>query len=246
MNRHVLGGLWANPVRGDRAGTFVPSVVVWICTRVVFLLGPICLFSCVGCQSPSMSMLDVNSPEDCPFSQTQGQVTAAVWPWTDHDAVRKQFSVDLLSKRILPVQFVLTNRGEETVRFSSTQVELTYCEGITEQVISQGEMARRTQKDTAAAPWWIYVGTLGFGAPISGVMGASLEEDNVRSRQARRETYLSTITLDAQETMCGFLFFDIPREVSWRRSPLEGRLVIKRVPTSSGGSLAFSIPVTIE
>jgi hypothetical protein len=215
------------------------------CTRL--LIASICLLPWAGCQSSPVSRLDPASPENCPFSRTQSQVAVAVWPWTNHGEVNKQFGVDLLSEHILPVQIVIANRGEETIRFSSTQVELMYGDSLGQPVLSEGEMTRRTQKNTTTAPWLIYVGTLGLGAPISGVMGVSLENDNLRTRQLRQETYLSTVTLDGREAMSGFLFFDIPSEIRFKRdSPLNGTVVIRRLPMSSGGTLAFNIPVSIE
>jgi len=192
-------------------------------------------------------MLDTASSEDCPFSRADGGVTVAVWPWTDHGAVTTRFGVDLLSRQILPVQLVIANRSEETVRFSSTQVDLICGEVLRAQVLSDGEMSRRTEKNTATAPFLIYIGTLGLGAPISGAMGASLENDNLRNRELRRDTYLSAITLDAGRVMSGFLFFDIPREIRLRKElPLDGRVIIRRLLMSSGRNLAFDIPVSIQ
>ena len=207
----------------------------------------VCLVLLTGCESPAGFTLDPGNPEECPFSQTQGKVTVAAWPWTDRGAVKEQFTVNLLAKDILPVQVVIANRGTETVRFSSTQVQLAYRDDCVERVLSEGEMTRRTNKNSGTAPFLIYVGTLGLGAPISMVMGPDLESDNRRIRQVRRDTRLSTITLDAWETMCGFLFFDVPEDVRLsRKEPLDTTLTIRRLPMSSGANLAFRIPMTIE
>ncbi len=233
-------------LRRNRAPVLPLSATAAACMRECLLLASIGLLPLVGCQSPRVPLLDPAAPEACPFSQIQSQVTAAVWPWTDRGQVSDQFGVDLLSKRILPVQIVIANRGDQTIRFSSTQVALAYDDGPAVPILSAGEMTQRTLKDTGTAPFLIYVGTLGLGASISGAVMLSLENENLDIRQVRRDTYLSTITLDAQETMSGFLFFDIPLGVDWRSRSLSSTLTIRRIPVSSGANLSFRIPVSIE
>ena len=247
MAGYFDGSLRFHAPGSNSTTAFIRSATVKRQAAVRSVLISACLLLLTGCESPAGFTLDPAKPEDCPFSQTQGKVTVAAWPWTDRGAVKEQFTVNLLAKDILPVQVVIANRGTETVRFSSTQVQLAYRDDCVERVLSEGEMTRRTNKNSGTAPFLIYVGTLGLGAPISMVMGPDLESDNLRIRQVRRDTRLSTITLDAWETMCGFLFFDIPEDVRLSREvPLDTTLTVRRVPMSSGENLAFRIPMTIQ
>jgi hypothetical protein len=222
----------------ERTKFFVKNSLAVFC--VVFIS---CVFIFAeGCEPTGNYNLTAPNPRNFQFSQSVNDVNVYVKPWTNAEIVKKQFSADLLEKHILPVQIIIENRSVDTVRFSSTQAELDFARGLAQRAMSEGEMGRLTEQNMTA-PYWIYVGTLGFGAPISAMMGSDIENKNLQARQTRQENTMSSVIIDSQKVMCGFLFFQSPVDV---KSGFTANFVIRRLPRDSGGYLTFNIPLSVE
>jgi hypothetical protein len=218
------------------AGWFVRNKLT-ISFSVFFLL--VCVFA-VGCDTTCKYNLTVPNPKDFPFSRGVNDVNVYIKPWTDSEVVKKQFSADLLKENILPIQIIIENRSPDTVRFSSTQAELDFSRGQTQRALSEGEMGRRTEQNMTAP---LLINALPFGAPVAAIVGSDIERQNLQARQTRQENTMSSVIIDSQKVMCGFLFFQSPVDV---KTGFTANFVIRRLPRDSGGYLIFNIPLSIE
>jgi hypothetical protein len=220
----------------------VENRVTVFCVLFISLL---CIFA-VGCEPASNYSLTAPNAKDFPFTQSVNDVTVYANPWTNAEVVKKQFSADLLKEHLLPVQIIIENRSNGTVRFSSTQSELVFAKGHVLKAVGEGEIARRTNENSTA-PWLIYIGTLGLGVPISAMVENDIEKKNLQAGQIRQEIQLSSVIVDSQQMMGGFLFFEIPvyTKIS-EKSGLEANFVIRRLAQDSGGYLTFNIPLSVE
>lgn len=200
------------------------------------------LFFCLS----ALSGCGINFARDIsPVTRKKANVSIKVTPLTDSREVKKLLKYDLIKKHILPIQIEICNYDDVTIRLSSTQVCLEYFGMDSLSVLSQKEMIDRTSKNYSA-PMIITICTLGYGFPLSALVGTDIDEHNLDIRTLKGQKAIKTITLDSNEQMTGLFFFDIPDDVIKRKNdnqPVYFRL--KRLTKSSGEVVEYSIPFVL-
>ena len=123
--------------------------------------------------------------------------------------MKKQFSADLLEKHILPVQIIIENRssGYSPIFFDAGRTG--FRERSVQRAMSEGEMGRLTEQNMTA-PYWIYVGHSWVWCSYFCRIGSDIENKIYRPVRRARNNTMSSVIIDSQKMMCGFLFLPKP------------------------------------
>lgn len=206
---------------------------------VILFIGVFC-----GCQSKDTHWQNAGQPSDYRYTQTQDGVTIAVEPWFEEDKIESVFHADLLDEHILPMRLVIFNMGSETIRFSSTQVKLHMGEEPPQAVMCYSAVTGRVHVNEGAGAAIITIATLGYGAPIAAAVAGGAAGKNNKIQTGVRSSCMELVTLDPNETMAGFVFFDCDTDKLWEvNSKPTADFEIVRMPRSQSAALSYRVPL---
>jgi hypothetical protein len=177
-----------------------------------------------ACSSYTVTEPKIPEPAAMPHTQTEGTISISVDPYVQADRQKAIFGGDMFAVGVLPLQVVVENAGERSVRIDSNNFRLAL---PGEEVVGPRpgtEVATLFASHSSAADYGSAgLGVLGqvFGA-IGGLIGNVLgsvfsgtvkgsESDALRARQedySRKE--LKSVMLGKNESTRGFLYFGLP------------------------------------
>jgi len=213
--------------------------------KQILLLVPLAIMTGTGCASKRDWTL-VGKPENYQYRETKNKITVAAEAWTKSEDLKNVFDKNLCEKNILPIRLVIFNYSNQTVRFSSTQAKLRLPKGQLISVLPDSEVSKRVEVNEAGAAGVITILTLGYGAPLAAASAQGNAKKNWKAKNAVRKCSMSLVTLDPEEALAGFVFYDCSlRKLCRENLDPKVDLVIERMPCSVGNPLGFSIPLYV-
>ena len=189
-------------------------------------------FSAVGCSTMHLPDYAPGSVDAYKNTQTNGLITVAVEPMTDHAKVEEYFGTDLLAKGILPVLVVAENHSP-SLSYMVSEKEI-----VLGTLTRQGDPAVSGEAGNTMFAGAFFVPIIAAPALIVG--GAKMISDSAEVKRNFSGKALHATTLSPHERTHGFVYFALPRE-SDQQSNLSMQVKVFELGSSTVHTFIFPL-----